>query len=167
MERKIEDSFLDQSLGFPVMLMSVPMKRVRDEWMPDLPLNEFQQVVLWILVHGPSSLTGKQVRFIRHWMEKTQHEFAAMHDVTHAAVSKWEAKGHEPTGMSKPTEVLLRLNVLTSLPAELWDRFEGSSSTDSKPASLKRLLEEVGQFDEEGLPAEPLTVPESYIAWPR
>lgn len=163
MERKIEDHFIDESMGFPVMLLRVPMKKVRDEWIPELPLNELQQVVLWILAHSSSALTGKQVRFIRHWMAETQQGFAAMHDVTHAAVSKWEAKGHQPTGMSRPTEILLRLNVLTALPTELWQRLEGPNTQDSKPASLKRLLEEVSQFDEELASAEHVVVPESYI----
>lgn len=164
MERKIEKHFLDESLGFPVLLMGVPMKKVRDEWIPDIRLNEFQEVVLWILAHNASPLTGKQVRFIRHWMGQTQKDFAAIHDVTHAAVSKWEAKAHDPTGMSKPTEILLRLNILTALPRELWERLEGPGSEDDKPASLRRLLDEVGQFEDDPSPEEPVTVPETYIA---
>lgn len=40
MKHKIAAEFLDQGLGFPVLLKSVPMKGVRGEWVPDLPLNE-------------------------------------------------------------------------------------------------------------------------------
>ncbi len=163
MKHKIAKELIDQSLGFPVLLKSVPMKNVRGEWLPDLPLNEFQRVVLWILAHKASPLTGKQVRFIRHWLEKTQKEFAAMHDVTHAAVSKWEAKKHDPTGMSKPTEILLRLNVLTALPRELWQRLDGPNAVDDKPSSLKRLLDEVSQFDEKPPHEQSVTIPEGYL----
>lgn len=160
MKRKVKEKYVDHSLGFPVTLLNVPMKRVRDEWVPDLPLNEYQQVVLWMLAHMPVSLSGKQVRFIRHWMEKTQQEFAEMLDVTHAAVSKWESKGHEATGMAKPTEVLIRLNMLTELPDETWERLAAPYASDDKPTSLKRLLEEIRGFDFQSRPEQDeLTIP--------
>jgi DNA-binding transcriptional regulator YiaG len=160
MKRKITEKYIDHSLGFPVILLDVPMKEVREEWVPDLALNEFQQVVLWMLAHQSEPLTGRHVRFVRHWMAKTQTEFAAMHDVSHVAVSKWEAKGDEPTSMAKPTEVLLRLNILTELPEDIWDRLSGPNISQDKPSSLKRLLQEIGNFEfKSERPAEGLTVP--------
>lgn len=164
MKRKIEEAFLDKSLGFPVLLTSVPMRKVRGEWVLDLPLNEFQQVVLWLLAHRSTALTGKQVRFVRHWMQLTQREFADLHDVSHACVSKWEAKEHQPTGMAKPSEILLRLNILTALPAELWERLDGPNSEDDKPSSLRRLLEEVSHFESRESTDQPVTVPEKYLS---
>jgi DNA-binding transcriptional regulator YiaG len=164
MESKLQDRFWDESLGFPVMLVGVPMKKIRDEWIPDIRLNEYQEVVLWVLVHKPSPLTGRQVRFIRHWMGKTQQEFAEQHDVTHAAVSKWESKGHELTGMSKPTEILLRLNVLTALPDKLWNRLEGPFPEESKPQSLKRLLDEIGRFGDDFEAEQPVMVLHEFLA---
>lgn len=161
MEGKVAENYVDESLGFPVTLLNVPMKKVRGEWLPDLPLNEFQQVVLWMLAHRPVALSGKQVRFARHWMEKTQQDFADMLDVTHAAVSKWETKGHEPTGMAKPTEVLLRLNLLTELPDEIWQRLAGPYATEDKPTSLKRLLDEIGGFEMSSPDGDNVTVPVS------
>lgn len=159
MERKIAERYVDTSLGFPVTLVDVPMKSVRGEWIPDLPLNEFQQVVLWMLAHMDAPLSGRQVRFVRHWMEKTQQEFADMHDVSHVAVSKWEAKGEQPTAMTKATEVLLRLNILTELPEEVWDRLSGPNAGASKPESLKQLLEEIGHFELGPQHDRELTVP--------
>lgn len=147
MERKIEQQYVEESLGFPVMLLNVPMKRVRGEWLPDIPLNEFQRVVVWMLAHMQVSMTGKQLRFVRHWMEKTQQDFAKMLDVSHAAVSKWEHKGQKPTGMNKPTEVLLRINMLTELPDEVWRALDSPYAAETKPESLKRLLSEIQSFE--------------------
>lgn len=166
MKRKIADRYVEESLGFPVTLINVPMKMVRGEWLPDIQLNEFQRVALWMLAHMPVSMTGKQLRFVRHWMEKTQKEFAEMLDVTHAAVSKWESKGHEPTGMAKSTEVLLRLNVLAELPDEIWRALASPDAAESKPESLKRLLNEIQNFALKMPDSAGLTIPIDELARP-
>jgi DNA-binding transcriptional regulator YiaG len=159
MEHKTADRYVDTSLGFPVTLVDVPMKEVRGDWIPDLYLNEFQQVVLWILAHMDAPMSGQQVRFVRHWMEKTQEAFADMHDVSHVAVSKWEAKGEQPTAMTKATEVLLRLNILTELPETVWDRLSGPNTGASKPESLKHLLGQIGRFETGAAGDREVTVP--------
>lgn len=166
MERSTAEKYVEESLGFPVILLNVPMKRLRGEWLPDIPLNEFQRVVIWLLAHMTVAMTGRQIRFVRHWMQKTQQEFAAMLDVTHAAVSKWEHKGHEPSGMAKPTEVLLRLNMLTDLPDEIWETLVTPSAAETTPESLKRLLQEIQNFEFKRTDQAHLIVPVDELSRP-
>ena len=165
-KRKIAGRYVEESLGFAVTLINVPMKFVRGDWLPDIPLNEFQRVVLWMLAYMPVALTGKQLRFVRHWMEKTQQEFAQMLDVTHAAVSKWESKRHEPTGMAKSTEVLVRLNMLAELPDEIWRKLASLYAAESKPESLRLLLDEIQDFSFKIPDHQGLTIPVDELARP-
>jgi DNA-binding XRE family transcriptional regulator len=161
MERKRENTFVDESLGFPVVLEDVPMKKIRGEWILDIPLNEYQQVVIWILAHADFAFTGRHVRFVRHWMEMTQKDFGDMLGVSHVAVSKWEDKGSQPTSMARATEVQLRLEMLLSLPEAVWERLSGPDGRLTQRQSLSRLLEDLKAFDtpsDRGVDAERLTV---------
>lgn len=115
MSRKTQSEFVDRTLGFPVTLRDVPMRKVRGEWVPDYDPNAFQRRVLKVLVFSPTPLTGNHLRFIRLWLEETQEVFGSELGVTHAAVSQWESKGDQPTGMGKSVEVHVRLRVLMEL----------------------------------------------------
>jgi len=40
MEKKIQKKFVDQSLGFPVMLLNAPLVKVRGQWALHINYNE-------------------------------------------------------------------------------------------------------------------------------
>ncbi|QDG54747.1 hypothetical protein FIV42_29575 [Persicimonas caeni] len=127
MQTHIRDEFEDWSLGFPVLLKNVPMAQVRGDVAPQVNAHDFQHAVLWLLAHRPEPLSGRQVRFIRQWMQKTLADFAQLVGMTsHQSVMKWEAKENQPTGMHKSTEILLRCRILEALPEEVWERFEAN-----------------------------------------
>jgi hypothetical protein len=148
MEVKICEEYIDHSLGFPVKLNDVPMRKIRGEWVIDIDPNRFEHAVLWGLVHKRGALCGSEIRFIRHWMEQTLSEFGDELGVTHAAVSKWEKQGSSPTNMAMGTDFLVRFKVLAELPDEVWEAYEDGSTNSPSAMTYQEIRELVRKITE-------------------
>lgn len=111
-KRQLQKKFTYESLGFPVMLLNVPMIEVRGEWAPDIDLNVLQKAVLHALATRTTALTGNHVRFIRTWFAMTATDFGRLFGVSHAAVLKWEKTGNRSAKISLTTERDIRLLIL-------------------------------------------------------
>lgn len=141
-QHKIQKSFTDVGLGFPVRLLNVPMIKVRGKWTPNIDYNRLTEAVLHALCEKPVRLTGNEVRFIRLHFEMTLQEFAERFAVSHAAVIKWEKTKDEPTGMNWASEKDLRLFVLTKISAQpedlahLYQELEHSKSVRKQTIQL-------------------------------
>jgi DNA-binding transcriptional regulator YiaG len=105
METK-KETFIFNGLGFPIQIIDCPMKKIMGEWVIDINLNAFQLFVFKGLIHKPSPLTGKELRFMRKFMDLTTEELGKRLGVTHAAVVKWEK---EQAKMSLVQDVYLRM----------------------------------------------------------
>lgn len=105
MEAK-KQTFIFNGLGFPIQLIDCPMKKVLGEWVIDINLNALQLFVFKGLIHKPSPLAGKEMRFMRKFMELTTEELGKLLGVTHAAVVKWEK---EQAKMSLVQDVYIRM----------------------------------------------------------
>lgn len=112
MKEKIVPNCLYEDLGFPILLLNVPMKQIFGEWVLDIDLNKLQARALRALVHKPISLNGQELRFIRKYFEMTTTEFGKMFGVTHVGVLKWE---NDQTKINPATEMYIRLFVLDHL----------------------------------------------------
>jgi DNA-binding transcriptional regulator YiaG len=106
------DTIIYEGLGFPIRLINVPMRQVFSEWVLDINLNQLQIAVLLLLVKRSTRLSGKELRFIRHYLGMSTHAFGKLLGVTHVAVLKWE---NEERKMGAPAEVFIRLHVLDHL----------------------------------------------------
>lgn len=115
MERKIKSHHIDHGCGFPIILINVPMIKVRGEWTPDINYNTLEKSVLLMLCHKPFKLTGDEIRFIRLYFEMTLQEFAKRFGVQHPTVVKWENFKNSSTNMSIGTEKDIRLFVIKEL----------------------------------------------------
>jgi hypothetical protein len=115
MKKSTQPRFLYDGFGFPVILVNVPMIKVRDVWTPDIDYNVLAKRILEEMATHPSRLNGNEVRFVRHYFRMTLNEFAKRFGVTHPAVLKWEKAGIKPANMMWSTEKDLRLFVLDSL----------------------------------------------------
>jgi len=115
MERKIQRQLIDYGCGFPVVLLNVPMIKVRGKWIPDIDHNLLEKSVLVDLCHKPFKLTGSEIRFIRLYFEMTLQVFAKRFGVQHPTVVKWENFKNAPTNMSVGTEKDIRLFVINQL----------------------------------------------------
>lgn len=108
MESKKQKTFTAHGFGFPVMLLNVPMIKIRGKWTPNINYNKLTGVVLIMIAKKPVKLTGNEVKFIRQ-------QFAKQFGVSHPAVVKWEKSEDEPTNMSWSKEKDLRLFILSQL----------------------------------------------------
>jgi len=112
---KVETRFEYIGLGFPVILLNVPMIEVRGIWTPNIDYNLLQKVVLCALANSPSALTGNHIRFIRSWFSSTQAEFGKLFGVTHTAIVKWEKSKNLAAKIMLSTEREIRLHILDQL----------------------------------------------------
>jgi DNA-binding XRE family transcriptional regulator len=112
---KIEPRFEYTGLGFPVILLNVPMIEVRGIWTPNIDYNLLQKVVLCSLAHSPSPLTGNHIRFIRSWFNSTQAEFGKLFGVTHTAIVKWEKSKNLSAKIMISTEREIRMHIFDQL----------------------------------------------------
>lgn len=110
-ERKRE-TLVYEGFGFPIRLINVPLKKTFGEWVFDINFNQLQVAVLLLIVKKQTPLSGKQIRFIRHYLRMSTHAFAKLLGVTHVAVLKWE---NEERKMTAGTEIYIRLHVLDHL----------------------------------------------------
>ena len=104
-ERK-QETFVYEGLGFPVELINCPMKKILGEWIIDINLVSLQRFVFQGLIHKPQPLTGKELRFMRKFLEMTTTEFGEKLGVSHAAIVKWEK---EQAQISPAQEPYIRL----------------------------------------------------------
>ena len=110
--RKIKERVIYEGFGFPVVLVNVPMIKVRGSWTPEVDYNKLSRRLLEALAVKPARLTGSEVRFIRHMLSMTLEQFGKRFGVTHPAVMKWERAGNNPTAMTWAVEKDVRLEVL-------------------------------------------------------
>ena len=115
METRTQKKYIDESLGFHVVLLNAPMLKVRGQWALNVNYNDYQKAVLKILAHKPSRLIGSEIRFIRKYFEMTARSFAQRFSVKHTAVLKWEKQEENGTNMTWSTEKDIRLFVLDEL----------------------------------------------------
>ncbi len=143
METRVQDEYIDRSLGFPVKIRDAPMRKFRGDWILDVEPNLLETRVLWQLVTGEEPLTGNHIRFIRHWLEETQQQFGEPLEVSGAAVSKWEGRTDQPTGMKKSTEFQIRMRVAR----ELLDQPDSPTSAD-----FRDVYDQTSRFDPDRAP---------------
>lgn len=89
MEKK-KETFIYEGLGFPIELIDTPMKKMLGEWVIDIDMNALQIFVFKGLIHKPYPLTGREVRFMRKFLEMSTTEFGKKLGISHATIVKWE-----------------------------------------------------------------------------
>ena len=115
MKTKRAKRFVYEGLGFPIVLVNVPLVKKRDIWTPAVDYNKLQKEVLVALAHKATALTGNEVHFIRVYFEMTLENFGKHFGVTHVAVLTWEKMGDKPGKINPTTELCIRLFILEKL----------------------------------------------------
>lgn len=143
--RKTQKEFVYQGFGFPVVLLEVPMVRVRGQWTPDVNYEALSRRLLVALASKPARLTGNEIHFIRHSLGMTLKEFAGRFGgVSHPAVIKWEQAGDAPTTMNWAVEKDVRLEVLRSAtktsPGAFVEAYEAMVKEPAAKPTRPRLL---------------------------
>ncbi len=109
MKTKIVKRYVDNLVGFPIVLSNVEFVYVRGEWIPKINYKSVDREILRQLVSLQGRLTGAHVKFIRRHFEMTLKAFAQRFCVSHVAVMKWEKKLHKSTDMAWGIEKDIRL----------------------------------------------------------
>jgi len=104
--RKKTETFIYEGLGFPIELVNTPMKKVLNEWVIDLDMNALQVFVFKGLIHKPHPLSGKELRFMRKFLDLSSTEFGKRLGVSHATIVKWEK---EQANISPVQEIYIRM----------------------------------------------------------
>ncbi|MBS0603733.1 MAG: hypothetical protein JSS60_01710 [Verrucomicrobia bacterium] len=115
METKRVKRFTYEGLGFPIVLINVPLVKKRDVWTPAIDYNKLQKGVLLALTQKPIALTGNEVHFIRTYFEMTLESFGKYFGVTHVAVLTWEKMGNKLAKINPTTDLWIRLFILDKL----------------------------------------------------
>jgi hypothetical protein len=142
MEKKIQKCFVYRGFGFDVILLNVPMGKVRGSWTPLVDYNKLQKDLIEALAHKPARLTGNEIHFIRSYFEMTLVEFGERFSVSHPAVIKWENSNDEPTAMKWVVEKDIRLFILDRLSrkpnaiGELYRELQKEAKEQSGPIKL-------------------------------
>ena len=141
-QKKIEERFVYDGFGFPVVLLNVPMIEVRGVWTPKVDYNKLARAMVLALADKPARLTGSEIRFVRHYFEMTLESFGQRFDVSHPAVRKWEAAEHGVPAMKWPVEKDIRLFILDQLdvrPKEFkgaYERLRQGAKVSRKPIEM-------------------------------
>ncbi len=109
--------FVYDGLGFPVILINVPVRDVRGVVVPDINYNTLRKLVLEDLSLKPSSLTGNELRFIRQFMGLTYTEFAKHFEAKSTEVIAWERAKDSIARVAPSTKTYIRLYILQHLNA--------------------------------------------------
>ena len=104
-------SMIFKGLGFPVVLLNVPRKKIRGEEIVDINYKVLSDNVFKALIEKPARLSGAEIKFIRHHMKKNQEEFAELIHVERSTISVWEKKDLNVTGMDAHVEAFIRLKM--------------------------------------------------------
>ncbi len=121
---KEKRTIIYEGLGFPITLVDVPIEISGGEEILDIDLSKLQERVFRYLIYKPAPLTGKQLRFIRKFLEMSTTEFGKKFGVTHPTVLKWEK---EKSPIDPTAEFCIRLFALKHL----------------QDSDLKRLCDEI------------------------
>lgn len=138
MKRQIAKRFLYDGLGFPILLVDVPVREIRGVVVPDINYNTLQKSVLEKLTLQPFPLTGNQVRFIRQYLGLTLKAFAEHFGVTHPAVMKWEKAKNKIAKITPSTELYIRLFILEFLKVNN-EKFRNTFNVFDRNDKLKKL----------------------------
>ena len=106
----MKEKMIWEGLGFPIKLVGFKMKKINDEFVPDLNMKEIQQEAFMALITKHGRFTGCELKFIRTYLQLTQIEFAkSINASDRSSISQWENKLDYPTGMDINTEIMIRL----------------------------------------------------------
>lgn len=142
MKRQIKKKYIDMGFGFPVILLNVPVIKVRGVNTLDINYKVYQEAVLEALAHKPARLSGNEIKFIRHCFEMTAEKFGKRFgNVSHPAVLKWERAKNSATEMSWSTEKDIRMEILKWLEQKAQEIFDLYADLEDVAPNSKKPIE--------------------------
>ena len=136
MSDKKRETFVYEGLGFPILLVNAPMRKAYGEWIMDIDFDQLQKIAMLALAKKNTSLSGREIRSIRHYLNMSTHKFAEELGVSHVAILSWES---EEKKMNADTEIRMRLYVLNYLKVTDKEFRKTYNQFDRKSISKRRV----------------------------
>jgi hypothetical protein len=97
-EKSHEKKFTYMGAGFPVDLIGFPFKKIAGEEVLDVDAEKLDLAIARLVLLKPAFLTGREIRFLRHFLNESMSTFGAHFGISAAAVKKWEDLDDSPIG---------------------------------------------------------------------
>jgi hypothetical protein len=147
-ETKIVKQYLYVELGFPIQLYDVTAIKRDNEWHPVINVKEVAADALQLLSAPESTITGKQLAFIRICFQMDVKKFAELIKSKAEDIKSWEKQGHK----------ILKINpeVESTLKNEIKNQIRLAAAKDS--SNSNKLVAMKGMF---GKPSKKRSQPSS------
>lgn len=117
-QTKKQKNYIYNGLGFPIVLEEAEFKKIKNQWVLKINVEEVADEAIRLLPTKSTGLTGAEIRFIRTYFELSKRKFAEELNVSHTAVNKWESFDQERAKIDSHVEVMLRALVMLKLNEE-------------------------------------------------
>ena len=113
--KDVQEEFVYEGFGFPVVMVNVPMAHTRGDWTHNLNPALLERLVAHELAQGEFPLTGNHLQFIRCFFKVRIIEAATLFGVKQSAWLSWEAKNKYIAGVLEDIQTLIRQTIMCTL----------------------------------------------------
>ena len=108
-------SYRDTSIaGFPIIIQNPEFQTIDGEKVLKIKHNTIFDTIFLALLDTPGAFTGNELKFIRHFLDLTQTEFAddiVLGEGGHARISTWERKKDDCINMEPAVAIANRMEM--------------------------------------------------------
>jgi len=116
MQKKFVSEYKYWGLGFPILLKDIEFLQIEGQWQLQIDVKEIANDAFHNIIKKAteSSLTGKEIEFLRMHLKMTKKEFAEKLNVHRKTIARWEKAGHKPPKMVKNYDSVIQSLVIPS-----------------------------------------------------
>jgi DNA-binding transcriptional regulator YiaG len=92
MEKKVVPEYEYMGLGLPITLTNIEFLKIHGQWYPKINVDKVANETFHVLLEkgAISFLTGKELEFIRIYLNMTKQAFGKKLNVAHTTILRWE-----------------------------------------------------------------------------
>ncbi len=92
MEKKVVPEYEYLGLGFPITLTNIEFLKIHGQWYPKINVDKVANEAFHALLEKAAIefITGKEIEFIRIYLNMTKQAFGKRINVAHTTILRWE-----------------------------------------------------------------------------